>query len=58
MMPSMPGARPVTAGGVGAGVGETTGSELAPVKKETGAGEAAGVGLGAGVSLVTFGVST
>jgi hypothetical protein len=36
-MPSMPGARPPTAGGVGVGLGLTTGLRLAPVKKLTAA---------------------
>ena len=56
-MPSMPGASPVTSGGVGVGVAATTARLLAPVKNETGAGEVAGVGLGAGVSLVATGMS-
>src|SRR5919112_638733 len=54
-MPSIPAASPVTAGGVGVGEAAATGRLLAPVANETGAGEAAGVGLGAGVSLVATG---
>jgi hypothetical protein len=51
----MPGASPVTSGGVGEGLGATTARSLAPVKNETGAAVVAGVGLGAGVSLVASG---
>src|SRR5436309_1723562 len=59
MIPSSPVERPVTVNGVGEGDGDAaaTGMLLAPVENATGAGEAAGVGLGAGVSLVTAGAN-